>query len=219
MTPGYVASFVQLALLARLEFAVIVLGLLLGDAGADEGPGQARDGGPGRGIREDDAQGAGRDGRADDGDDPGEDAEARQGPQAQPGQEAGDGPFLGIRPRRRVVAASPSACRMATPIWSSRKPACLSSATAWSAWRRSSKTPTTVERCLAAAMIDLLLSTDRGGEFIHKMSPQRSDGGKSAANGVPARGVLFLGKGSQPIVASDGQSKTCDRNRLRNFSP
>ena len=65
---------------ARLEFAVIVLRLLLGDAIADEGPGQARDGGPGRGVGEEDAQGAARDGRADDGDHPGQDAEPRQGP-------------------------------------------------------------------------------------------------------------------------------------------
>ena len=95
---------------ARLELAVIVLGLLLGDAIADEGPGQAGDGGPGRGIGEDDAQGAGRDGRADDGDDPGQDAEARQGPQAQPGQDAGDRPLLGVASRRVVAAAvDPSA--------------------------------------------------------------------------------------------------------------
>ena len=82
---------------ARLEFLVVVLGLVLGDAGPDEGPDQPGDAGPGRRVREDDAQGAGRDGRADDGDHPGQDAEAREGPQAQAGQRPGDRPRPGMR--------------------------------------------------------------------------------------------------------------------------
>src|SRR5512135_497796 len=58
-------------------------------------------------------------------------------------------PVPAREPSSAVVASSisPSARRVATPIWSSRKPAWRSSLMAASAWRRSSKTPTTVERC------------------------------------------------------------------------
>ena len=65
---------------ARFQFIVIILGLVLGQAGPNEGPDEAGDPGPCGGIGHDDTESAGGDGRADDGDDPGEDARGRRGP-------------------------------------------------------------------------------------------------------------------------------------------
>jgi len=70
---------------------------VLGDAGPNQGPDQARNAGPGRRVGEDDAQGAGRDGGPDDRDDTGQHAQAREGAQAQAGEDPGDGARPGVR--------------------------------------------------------------------------------------------------------------------------
>ena len=87
---------------ARLELALVVVGLVLGDAGPGQGADQPADPGADRGIGEDDAQGAAGDRRPDHGDDPREHPEARQRTQAQAGHDARRPrpSRLAIRPRR-----------------------------------------------------------------------------------------------------------------------
>ena len=82
---------------AGLELAVIVIRLVLGDAAADEGPGEARNTGAGRGIRQDHAEGPARDGRADHRDHSGQHAEPRQGTQAHARQRACQRSGTGLR--------------------------------------------------------------------------------------------------------------------------
>ena len=82
---------------ARFQLALIVVGLILRDAGAGQGADQPADAGPGRDIAEDDAQGPGGDRRADHGDDPGEHPEARERTESQAGHGPGHGAGLGSR--------------------------------------------------------------------------------------------------------------------------
>src|SRR5512135_1940616 len=95
---------------ARLELALIVAGLLFGEARSRQGPDQAADRRPARRIRQDRGERPARDHRPDDGDDAGEDAEAHEAAQARPGQGTGDGPgpraralFGGRRPQRLAL--------------------------------------------------------------------------------------------------------------------
>ena len=62
-----------------LEFALIVLGLMLRDARTHEGTDEPGDAGPGRRVGEDDSQGSRRDGGTDDGDHARQDAEPGEG--------------------------------------------------------------------------------------------------------------------------------------------
>ena len=94
---------------------------MLGHAGDDQGPGYPDDACACRRVGDDDTQCAGGDGRAHDGNYPGQDAQARERPEPQARERPGYRPRPSMRVAgigRGVVRSSPSACRMATPIWS-----------------------------------------------------------------------------------------------------
>jgi len=93
---GAVAGFDRDDGAAGLEFALVVLGLVLGHARADQGAEQPDDAGTDRRVREDHPQRARRDRGADDRDHPGQHAEAGERTQPQPGQDTRHGARFGV---------------------------------------------------------------------------------------------------------------------------